>query len=273
MKFAVCNEIFKELQWKDICDFVSTLGYEGVEIAPFSIIDDVRNIEERRVGEIRRVAEETGLAIIGLHWLLASPPGLHINHPDPSVRSETVDYMKQLIKFCKTLGGWLMVLGSPKQRMILPGVSKEDAWRWTKEFLLKVLDEAEKLGVFICIEPLSPKETNFINTAEEAVYLIEEISHPNLKLHLDVKAMSSEKENVEDIIKKNARYLKHFHANDASGRGPGLGDTDFRPIVRALKEINYDGYISVEIFDTYPSPEISAQKSLEYLKEVTGYED
>lgn len=268
MQFALCNEIFRNWEWKKICEFISSAGYEGVEIAPFTFAKDIRELDEKNWTEIRNIAERNRLHIVGLHWLLASPPGLHITHPDPSIRDNTAIYMKHLVKFCHSLGGEVMVLGSPKQRSILFGVKKEDAWLWAKDVFLRVLEEAEKREVFICLEPLSPEETNFVNTAEEAVKLIKEISHPYFCLHLDVKAMSSEGKDIEEIIKRSAPYLRHFHANDASGRGPGFGNTDFRPVMKALKEINYQQFISVEVFDSYPSPEICALKSLQYLREV-----
>ncbi len=271
MKFALCNEIFEDRDWRKACEFIASSGYEGVEIAPFTFAEDIRELEEEKWAEIRHIAEKNRLRIVGLHWLLASPPGLHITHPDPSVRENAAIYLKHLVKFCRSLGGEVMVFGSPKQRAILPNVEEKDARRWVRDIFLEVLEEAEKSKVFICIEPLSPKETNFINTAEEAIRLVEEISHPYFRLHLDVKAMSSEGKEIGEIIRNSAPYLKHFHANDASGKGPGLGDTDFRPIMKALKEINYRGFVSVEMFDTYPSPEICAIKSLKYLREVMEY--
>jgi sugar phosphate isomerase/epimerase len=85
--------------------------------------------------------------------------------------------------------------------------------------------------------------------------------------------MSSEGRDIGEIIKEGAPYLKHFHANDESGKGPGFGETDFRPIISALKSINYPGFVSVEIFDVSPSPEICAIESLRYLKEVMENED
>ncbi|MGB9607292.1 MAG: sugar phosphate isomerase/epimerase family protein [bacterium] len=273
MKIAICNEIFKDWNWQKTCDFVSSIGYEGIEIAPFTFASDIRDLNDEHRREIREIAEKNGIQIIGLHWLLASPPGLHINHPDEAIRKETLQYMKELVRFCHSLAGEVMVFGSPKQRNILPGVRREQAWQWTRDFFLYTLEEAEKLGVFICLEPLSPRETNFINTAEEAIKLIEEISNPYFRLHLDVKAMSSEGKDIGEIIRKSAPYLKHFHANDESGKGPGFGATDFHPIIKALNEINYEGFLSVEIFDVSTPPEICAINSFKYLKEVMEDED
>jgi len=273
MRFAICNEVFKEWDFPKVCDFVSSIGYDGIEIAPFTFASDVRNLKEEDCKKIREIAEKRKLIIVGLHWLLVSPPGLHITHPDSSIREETLEYMKHLIKFCHLLGGELLVFGSPKQREIMPGVEKEQALSWAKDFFLRASEEADRNNVFICLEPLSPRETNFITTAREAIKLIEEVSHPRFKLHLDVKAMSSEGRDIGEIIKEGAPYLKHFHANDESGKGPGFGETDFRPIIGALKSIGYQGFVSVEIFDVSPSPEVCAIESIRYLKEVMEDED
>ena len=273
MRLSICNEIFKEWDFRKICDFVSSIGYDGIEIAPFTFASDVRDLKEEDCKKIREIAEKRNLQIVGLHWLLVSPPGLHITHPDSSIREETLEYMKHLIKFCQLLGGEVLVFGSPKQREIMSGVSREEAWLWARDFFLRASEEAEKNNLFICLEPLSPRETNFITTAREAIKLIGEVSHPRFRLHLDVKAMSSEGRDIREIIKEGAPYLKHFHANDESGKGPGFGETDFRPIISALKSINYLGFVSVEIFDVSPSPEICAIESLRYLKEVMENED
>jgi sugar phosphate isomerase/epimerase len=273
MRLSICNEIFKEWDFRKICDFVSSIGYDGIEIAPFTFASDVRDLKEEDCKRIREIAEKRNLQIVGLHWLLVSPPGLHITHPDSSIREETLEYMKHLIKFCQLLGGEVLVFGSPKQREIMSGVTREEAWLWARDFFLRASEEADRHDVFICLEPLSPRETNFITTAREAIKLIGEVSHPRFRLHLDVKAMSSEGRDIREIIKEGAPYLKHFHANDESGKGPGFGETDFRPIISALKSINYLGFVSVEIFDVSPSPEICAIESLRYLKEVMENED
>lgn len=273
MRFSICNEIFSNWRWENICKFVSEVGYHGIEVAPFTLAPDVRKMEAKEIEEIRETAGRYNLRIVGLHWLLVSPPGLHVFHPDEKIRRETALYMRSLVDLCHGLGGSIMVFGSPKQRDIPPSLTYEEAWRRMKDFLLFVLQEAEKKDVFICLEPLSSEETNFLNTAEEAVRMIEEIGHPHLGLNLDVKAMSTEKEPMEKIIRKSGKYLRHFHANDANRRGPGFGDTSFQPIAKALKEIDYQGYVSVEVFDVFPDPVTCAIKSLQYLKEVFAHED
>jgi len=266
MKFAICNEIFTGWQWPAVCAFVKEVGYHGIEIAPFTFAERITDISSAQRIEIRRNAEDSGLNIVGLHWLLAKPEGLCINHPDGTVRRKTADYLMALADFCADLGGKVMVFGSPKQRNVHPGLSSEQAWQLALETFRLVLPHLERQQITLCLEPLAPQETNFITTAREARELIQEISHPNFRLHLDVKAMSSEGRPIPEIVKENADLLGHFHANDPNLGGPGFGEVDFAPILAALREIGYPGYVSVEVFDFTPGAETIARESLRYLR-------
>ena len=216
---------------------------------------------------MRREAEEAGVEIVGLHWLFVKPEGLYINHPDDSIRLRTQDYLLRLVEFCGDLGGRIMVVGSPKQRNILEGQTYRDTYRRTLEVLKAVLPEAEALGVTLCLEALDPHQTNFLTDTEEAMRLVQDIAHPNLQIMVDVRsAWFGEKEDVSDVIRRVAPHLRHVHANDANRLGPGMGEVDFGPIVDALREMGYEGYVSVEVFDFSPGPEAIAQRSLHYLK-------
>jgi sugar phosphate isomerase/epimerase len=127
---------------------------------------------------------------------------------------------------------------------------------------------AEARGVVICLEALTPAETNFINTAAEAIEFVGELPSPNFKIILDVKAMCSEAKPIPQIIRESWPNFAHFHANDKNLKGPGFGAVDFGPIAAALKEVGYDGFVSVEVFKFDEGPEAIATKSLEYLKGV-----
>jgi sugar phosphate isomerase/epimerase len=160
-----------------------------------------------------------------------------------------------------------MVFGSPKQRSLLAGVSREQAFDWAAETFQHRLPAIADLGVTICMEPLSPAETDFVNTCDEALQLVGRVDHPNFALHLDVKAMSSEPTPVIELIRRHGRAAGHFHANDANLRGPGFGDTDFVPIFQALHDVGYERWVSVEVFDYKPDPETIARQSIDYMKE------
>ncbi|MGB9620045.1 MAG: sugar phosphate isomerase/epimerase family protein, partial [Armatimonadota bacterium] len=194
--------------------------------------------------------------------------GFHINHPDKVVRDRTVGYMSELAKLCADIGGRIMVFGSPKQRDVIAGLTPRQAWGYAIESFYRVVPELEKRGITLCLEPLAPEETNFINTAADAARMIREIGSSHFQLLLDVKAMSSEAVPIPDIIRTYGSILKHFHANDANKCGPGFGDTDFRPIAAALKDVNYAGWVSVEVFDFTPDPVTIATRSINYLRQA-----
>lgn len=268
-KFAICNETFGDWPWERVCQLVAETGYQGVEIAPFTFAPSVTDVTAERRREIRQAAADSGLDIVGLHWLLASPKGLHIHTKDDALRAKTVDYLKALIDFAGDVGAPVMIFGSPFQRKLEDG-DREGAWARMQDSFRQVLPLLAERNVILCQESLPAPESDFILTAAEAAQMVHDLDHPNFRLMLDVKSMCSEAKPIPEIIREFAPLVKHFHANDANRRGPGFGDTDFVPIAAALKEVGFQGYVSVEVFDYTPDPETIAQESLRYLKQVFG---
>ena len=266
MKYSICNEVFEAWDWGATCRRIAEIGYDGVELAPFTVTTDVRHFPLSERKRIRTEAERAGLAIVGLHWLLVSPKGLSVTDPDPGLRRETAQYLVALVDLCADLGGSVMVFGSPAQRRIPDGETYETALGRYVEALRPALDRAYEHGVCICIEPLPEPEANFILTLAEAEAVIETLRHPAAATILDVKSASSEDTPIPYLIERYGHLVAHVHANDANRRGPGFGDTDFVPILGALKSIGYQGYVSVEVFDYSPDPETIAIESLNYLR-------
>lgn len=268
MKFGICSEIFKD--WNDIgrtIDYVKETGYDGLEVAPFTLAQYVTDISDDVRREIVLRAEQAQLEILGIHWVFVGPDGVHLTHPDPAVRQFTNQYIIDLVHFCGDLGGRIIVFGSPKQRNVENGVTYDEAFDYARAAFEHAMPACEARGVTICMEPLTHLETNFCQSAAETVKLIEAVEHPNFRLILDTKAMTFEPEGRPALIRKYAHLLKHYHANDENMEGPGFGKVDFAPIFNTLKEIQFDGYISVEVFKFDPGPEAIAQRSLEYMKQ------
>lgn len=268
MQFAICNEIFENWKLEDTMAFVAKTGYNAIEIAPFTISQYVTDIPTTERQRIRAAAQQARISITGIHWVLAKTEGLHITHPDAAVRERTAKYLAELVTFCGDIGGHIMVVGSPKQRNILEGVTPQQAWDYAKEVFRPAVNAALNRGITICLEPLTPSETNFINTAADAIKFVTQFRSPSFKIILDVKAMSSDSKPIPQIIHDSWPHFAYFHANDKNLKGPGFGDIDFKPIAAALKEVGYDGYVSVEVFNFDEGPEAIATRSLEYLKRV-----
>jgi len=266
-KFAICNETFGDLPWSQVCETVGGLGYDGIEIAPFTFAPSVDDVSPEQRRDIKQVAADNGLQIVGLHWLFVSPPGLHIHTVDDAVRNRTRDYLRSLIDFAGDLDAPVMIFGSPGQRKLENG-DYEGAWKRTQEAYHDVLPQLAARGVTLCQESLPGPDCDFINIAAEAAQMVREVDHPNFRLMLDVKSMSAEADTPEQIIREQCHLVRHVHANDVNSRGPGFGDTDFKPVAAALKDCNFTDYVSVEVFDYTPDPVTIARESLRHLREV-----
>ena len=270
MKISICNELFRGWPMDRIFSYAAQLGYDGIEIAPYTLADSVTEISHEKRKAIRRAAEENGIEIIGLHWLLVKPEGLFINHPDEFIRIKTQEYIEALIHFCADIGGKVLIHGSGHQRKVQEKCTFREAWEWARETFEACLETARKRNVMYCIEPLTRASTNFINTVEEALRMVKEIRHPNFKMVFDCRSATSHEESVIGALLRalESRALYHVHVNDASGRGPGFGETKFTPILKTLLESGYQRHISVEVFEYDPNPETIASRSIGYLRGI-----
>jgi sugar phosphate isomerase/epimerase len=267
MRYAICNETFEGWEHERVCKFVAAAGYQGLELAPFTLASRITDVTPQRRRELRRQAEAEGLTLLGLHWLLAKTTGLQLTSPDAAVRRMTAEYLAELARCCRDLGGDIIVFGSPAQRRIPAGASREQAVDYAVDTFRQAATAFADHNVKLCLEPLSPPEADFINTCAEAVAILDRLNHPNFALHLDVKAMATETSPATELIRRHAARTGHFHANDPNRRGPGFGDTDFVPIFRALRDSGYAGWVSVEVFDYSPDPETIARDSIRYMRQ------
>jgi len=267
-RYAICNETFGDWPLAKACDFAAACGYTGLEVAPFTLAPLVTELTGLERSEIRRTIARAGLECVGLHWLLAKTEGFHVAHPDADVRRRTTDYLAELARLCHELGGRVLVFGSPKQRSLLPGMSQATAEDHICEVFSRLVPVLETTDTVVALEPLSPVETDVLTTAADTCRMIDRIGSPHVRLHLDVKAMASEATPIPDIIHASARHLEHFHANDENLQGPGFGAIDFLPILRALDDIRYAGWVSVEVFDYAPGPERLARDSIDSMRRI-----
>ena len=270
MKFAICNETFQGWKIDDVFAYCARIGYDAVEVAPFTLTKYVTDVSATERARIRDSAARANIAISGIHWVLVQAEGMYLTSPDTATRTRTANYFTDLVHFCGDLGGRVIVVGSPKQRSLLPGVSYEQAWDWATDVFRPSVKVAEDRGVTICFEPLPTEDTDFINTAAEAIRFTRQLQSPSFKVILDVRAMSWEDKPVADVIRASRGDFAYVHANDRNLKGPGFGEIDFRPIAAALRDVGYDDTVSVEVFKYDEGAEVIATKSLAYLKQVFG---
>jgi sugar phosphate isomerase/epimerase len=269
MRIALCNEVLAGMPLEQQCEYAARLGYDGIEIAPFTLSASPEKISATDAARIRAVVEASGLVVTGLHWLLVKPDGLSLTDPDPGVRNRTLEVMIHLIGLCAELGGRVLVHGSPKQRQIAPGETHAVALARLRDAFAQVALAAARVGVTYCIEPLSRRETSLVNTVAEAAELVRSIDHPNLRTMIDCSAAGlTESDPVPSLIDRwlPTGLIAHVQVNDPNRRGPGQGEMKFAPILAALKRHNYAGTIAVEPFDYSPDGPTAAAFSAGYLR-------
>lgn len=269
MNFALCNEVLAPLPFPEQCALAQRLGYSGLELAPFTVVEDPLTWREPQARALARIAADHGLRITGLHWLLVKPEGLSITHPDAAVRARTLAFMQHLCECCAALGGEYLVHGSPVQRLVHEGDRHEQALARATECWAAVADTAQRCGVTYCIEPLSPDQTPIVNTLAQAVTILEAVRHPHLKTMLDTSSAGlAESLPLPALIDQwfPTGWIHHVQVNDPNRQGPGQGDMAFAPILAALRRQRYAGPIAVEPFVYIPDGPGCAARAIGYLQ-------
>lgn len=273
MKFALCNEVLQPLPFAEQCALAASLGYDGLEVAPFTLAANPMDITDGQAGVFRRMAEDQGLKIEGLHWLLVAPAGLSIVSADEAVRERTVAVMQRLIELCALMGGRYLVHGSPRQRSVPAGSTREAALARATDCFAKAAATAANGAVVYCVEPLSTRETDLINTVAEAARIVDEIGSPSLKTMIDCSAAGQmETETIEALMTRwiPSGHVVHVQVNDPNRRGPGQGDMRFAPILAKLSQLQaagqYHGVVAVEPFDYVPDGPGCAARAIGYLQ-------
>ena len=271
MKLALCNEVLLPLPLAAQCEAAARMGYDALEIAPFTLADDPTTLDEITARELRATALAHGLKVSSLHWLLVKPEGLSLVTDDAAVRRRTLDLLRRLIDFAAACGASVLVHGSPKQRSPAPGQSVLGATVRLESALAELAPHAADAGVTYCLEPLAPFETPVINTVAEAAAMVDRIGSPAIRTMLDVSAAShSEHEPVHEVLLRflASGHIAHVQVNDKNRRGPGQGETRQRPVLQVLKDMNYDGWVAVEPFEYLPDGPGCAEISAHHVREI-----
>jgi sugar phosphate isomerase/epimerase len=271
MRIALCNEVIAPMPFPKQCEYAAKLGYDGLEIAPYTLSDEPQRMGTAQLAAARGAAEDCGIAVTGLHWLLVKPAGLSISTRDDAARRKTIDMMHTLIDQCAELGGKYLVHGSPHQRRIDPGDTRPAAMARARDSFAAVAEHAAKAGVVYCIEPLSSEQTPLINTLEEAARLVDEIGSPAVKSMLDCSSAGRmEKEPLQALVERwlPKGLIAHVQVNDRNRRGPGQGEQRFAPLLASLRKYRYAGDIAVEPFDYVPDGPAAAARAIGYMKGI-----
>lgn len=270
-RFAICNEQFQNFPFIEACKHIRSLGYEGIEIAPFTLAEDPAKLTHEERAEFKRIIEGEGLEYVGLHWLLAAPPGLHVTSPDENIRKRSWEHVHSLIDLSFDLAGpgdnkGVLVFGSPKQRQTNGAIPVREAVDIFTHELAHAAAHAETSGVTILVEALPKNQCDVINILAEAVAIVRQIGSPAVQTMFDTHNAVDEQDPIPELLRRYGQYIRHVHVNEIDGSEPGYRDYDFAPVLHALNELEYPGWVSVEALDFSRHPVEIASRAIEHLR-------
>ena len=268
-RWSVCSETFPGQSFAEICGATRRTGYTGLEIDPSNLSDDPAALSAPERAALRKAMSDQGVEYVGLHSFLKAPEGLHLTTPDAQVRRRSWEYFDRLIDLAADLGdGPVMVLGSSRQRQAIDGATTVEAVARLTDGLARVSTHAERRGVTILMEPLAPHLCNVVNSMDEAAAMVQKIGNRAVQSMFDTHNTPAETLPHPEVIRKHFSRIRHVHLNELDGRYPGSGAYPFAPALKALRDLGYQGWLSVEVFDFRPDGETVARKAISFLQGI-----
>lgn len=227
-------------------------GFDGVELF-------LSPSEPADVPAIRRILDGMGLERTTCSVL---PREANLVSADPQVRAKGVEFLKRCVERTAELGGCLICGPLYAGLGVMTGRRRtEDEWKWAVEGLQFAAQHARTLGVTVCLEPLNRFETYFLNTLSDAARLICDVGESNVRIHFDTFHANIEEKHPADSLRAVAKQLGHVHISENDRGIPGTGHNEWKGIFKALREIGYDGWMTIESF-AQPEPELAAAAAI-----------
>jgi len=247
IRYSVSNWIFGKEDLEDSFKRLRKFGYDGIELRG--------EPQLYKVSEIKKLMDKYGLKVTSICGMYPGPEPQQLrdlSHPQATARKEAMNYVRENINFAKDLSAPLVIVTPNPVGKVRPLASLKEEWKWAVESVREIGKYAEEKGLLLAIEPINRYETYLINTIDRALDFIHEVSISSVKIMADTFHMNIEDSSFGGAIRKAGVNLIHMHIADSNRQSVGRGHIDFKELMEALKEINYQGCLAME-----PLPPIS----------------
>lgn len=238
---------------------MAELGYDGIELM-------LKNPSQIKVDEMKGLLDKHKLELpVICTGEVYGEDRLSFIDSDESIREEALKRTKEIIIFASHFSAQVNI--GRLRGVFIEGVDRKKSLDWALSAFKKVSEYARKYDVGILLEPINRLQSNFINTTEEGIKMVQEVERDNFRLMLDLFHMNIEDVSIEESIFATKRYLGHIHICDSNREAPGQGHLDFRGIIKALIEIGYEGYLSAELWPAV-NQDKAAKETIDYIRPI-----
>lgn len=225
-------------------DRVARFGYDAIEV-----IGEPSQLDPKK---IKNLTDAAGIAVSSVCSLYT--PDRDLSHPDPEVRANAVQYVKDVADFASEMETPTIIVHPCANGRTQRFASEKEEWKWAVEGIRESGQHALPLGVNLSLECWNRYETIFLNRLEQAASLWHDTGLSNGGIQGDTFHMNIDEDSVEGAFREYGALLQHVHLADSNRAAPGAGHLDFEPIMRALLEVDYDGYLSFELLPASANP-------------------
>jgi sugar phosphate isomerase/epimerase len=269
MKLGVSNIAWRSEDDALAAGLLNELGFAGVEVAPTRVWERPLEVLEEEARRHRRFWNERGIEVVALQALLFGRPDLTL-FATGAARSETLEYLRGLMRLGEWLGARVLVFGAPKNRR-LSGLDPDAAFSIAVDFFRAAGASAREHGVVLAIEPNPPQyDCDFVTTSEEALELVRRTGDEGFGLHLDAAAMTLAGESPAEAIAACAGSIAHFHVSEPQLGPIGSGGVDHAALASALRAIGYPNWKSIEMRAAPVDTEGRLRKALRFVLDTYG---
>lgn len=244
MKYAYNTLVYGEEPIEKSIERIANCGYDGVEF--------VGEPQKLNTNQINKLLDKYKIKASSICSIFFGERDL-VN-PDPKIRENTIQYMKDVVDMAAKIGAPTVIIVPSPVGKTTPLAPADQEWKWAVDNIRKCGEYAGKHNINLVIEAWNRYETYFVNRLDQAVKLCSEVELDNVGIMGDTFHMNIEEESIAEALRKHGDKLIHVHIADSNRAAPGRGHIEFRSIVRALKDIDYQGYLSFELLPAAADP-------------------